>query len=114
MSKRSARGLHPPQEANMLLQHRGEGTDADAILMVRTASDETAGARLSMDDGGSVRRKSADASSAKVRATLVAQSASMKTRLLLLIVALPFAAHAASRNVEIIRDDWGIAHVYGK
>src|ERR1041385_9146996 len=24
----------------------------------------------------------------------------------------PFAAHA--RNVEIIRDDWGIAHVFGK
>jgi acyl-homoserine-lactone acylase len=34
---------------------------------------------------------------------------------------LPFAAHAAqadwqrhARNVEIIRDDWGIAHVFGK
>src|ERR1043166_3992834 len=27
---------------------------------------------------------------------------------------LTLAAHAAVRNVEIIRDDWGIAHVYGK
>jgi len=41
--------------------------------------------------------------------------------ILLLAAALPFAAHAApaewerhAKNVEIIRDDWGIAHVYGK
>src|ERR1043165_5189212 len=44
-------------------------------------------------------------------------------KILLLFVALclPFSAHAAqgdwqrhARNVEIIRDDWGIAHVFGK
>ncbi len=47
----------------------------------------------------------------------------MKKILLILLIAaiLPVAAHAApsewerhARNVEIIRDDWGIAHVYGK
>lgn len=47
----------------------------------------------------------------------------MKRLFLVLLMAacLPFAAHAASgeqerhaRNAEIIRDDWGIAHVYGK
>ncbi|HSP17669.1 MAG TPA: acylase [Thermoanaerobaculia bacterium] len=39
----------------------------------------------------------------------------------LVVLCFPFAAHAApadserhARNVEIIRDDWGIAHVYGK
>src|SRR6266852_4606522 len=51
------------------------------------------------------------------------QSPSMKKLLLILLVAagVPFAAHAApaewerhAKNVEIIRDDWGIAHVYGK
>jgi acyl-homoserine-lactone acylase len=46
----------------------------------------------------------------------------MKKLLLILLAAgLPFAAHAApaqwarhAKNIEIIRDDWGIAHVYGK
>ena len=51
------------------------------------------------------------------------QSPSVKNVVLILLVAagLPFASHAAStewerhaKNVEIIRDDWGIAHVYGK
>ena len=38
-----------------------------------------------------------------------------------LIMATAFGAHAApaewtrhAKNVEIIRDDWGIAHIYGK
>src|SRR6202051_5058486 len=42
-------------------------------------------------------------------------------KLILLILLVPFAAHAApaqwarhAKNVEIIRDDWGSAHVYGK
>jgi acyl-homoserine-lactone acylase len=41
--------------------------------------------------------------------------------LLLIALAIPLVAQAApadwerhARNVEIIRDDWGIAHVYGK
>src|SRR5437660_8857422 len=47
----------------------------------------------------------------------------MKKLFLLLLVAgsVPLAAHAApaawerhAKNVEIIRDDWGIAHVHGK
>src|ERR1043166_2664509 len=47
----------------------------------------------------------------------------MARKILLFFVALclPFSAHAAqadwprhARNVEIIRDDWGIAHVFGK
>src|ERR1700674_4599760 len=52
---------------------------------------------------------------------LVAQSPSVKRFFLILLAAIsvPFAAHAApeewerhAKNVEIIRDDWGIAHVY--
>src|ERR1700692_3919998 len=42
-------------------------------------------------------------------------------KLILLILLVPFAAHAApaqwarhAKNVEIIRDDWGIPHIYGK
>ena len=41
----------------------------------------------------------------------------MKRGLFLLLIFLAFAIQAAPRhakNVEIIRDDWGIAHVYGK
>src|SRR5882724_8450671 len=54
---------------------------------------------------------------------LLAESRPVKQRLILLLIALsvPLAAHAApdgwarhARNVEIIRDDWGIAHVYAK
>src|SRR5258706_1776 len=56
-------------------------------------------------------------------AALVTESRPVKQRLILLLfaVSVPLAAHAApaswarhARNVEIIRDDWGIAHVYGK
>ena len=56
-------------------------------------------------------------------ASSMTESLSMKRFLLILLVVacLPFAAHAApadwqrhAKNVEIIRDDWGIAHVYGK
>jgi len=36
----------------------------------------------------------------------------MKKALLIFFLVIPFAAQA--RDVEIIRDDWGIAHVYGK
>src|ERR1700692_2843612 len=42
-------------------------------------------------------------------------------KLILLILLVPFAAHAApaqwarhAKSVTIIRDDWGLAHVYGK
>src|SRR5205814_7598389 len=36
-------------------------------------------------------------------------------KLTLFLFFIAIAAHAApKRNVEIIRDDWGIAHVYGK
>src|SRR5258708_2855928 len=53
----------------------------------------------------------------------VTQSPSVKNIFLILLVAagVPYAALATpaqwerhARNVEIIRDDWGIAHVYGK
>src|SRR5229473_4682377 len=51
------------------------------------------------------------------------QSPSMKKHLLIILLAvgMPFTTLAApaawerhAKNVEIIRDDWGIAHVYGR